>query len=206
MKAEQKHIDHAKRLLHFPREIDLVNKVMELVQDEGKPRTTVNGESMTVEAAQKLFEQTKETHDWKYCGWGEVTKTVFTYCPDFDLIEGYTYTPKKLKLIDWSKMPVGVAVKSKKTAVVWTFQGVNGAGGALLTEVPDGFADCAWYDISAFELAPASPPKWIVSFGTNPTQRFALIGLDVSSQYVSGEMWVFKVNGVADGYTDGGAA
>lgn len=68
------------------------NKRIDAVNEAAKPRTTVNGESMTVEKAQAVYESTKDTHDWFTA---DDDACCFVDCPMFTGSMGYGYQLKK---------------------------------------------------------------------------------------------------------------
>ena len=189
----------------YPRDMSFVNGVIDDVNEKGKPRTTVNGESMTVEAAQKLFEQTKDSHDWRY-----VYDDGFTACMSAwsgpVLAGGYTYTPKqpKLKHIDWSKVPVGASISCGTQ--VFELRG-HDANNLLLEHRNGKYLNRLSEHKILVKLAPASEQRWIVGDSSQISQLENL-GLSFTwrecGRGIGDGMIVFKIKGLASGYTDGG--
>jgi hypothetical protein len=187
--------------------------------EAAQPRTTVNGESMTVEAAQKLFEQTAETHDWFY----QHPQAMSCKCgADPAFAEGYTYTytlkAPKLKPLDWSKMPAGVTLRTVNKKMLCTFIGMS--GGLISAYSKTMGADD--FRPNRFELAPAESQPWLywgggecpvptgvtcqITFRSGETRepKVRMMNWQHENSH-PGDIIAYRITGVASGYTDGGA-
>ena len=191
------------------------NTLIDAANEALKPRTTVNGESMTAEAAQKLFEETKDTHDWF---WGSTADAMpaKTDCPEFLGFNVYEYELKapKLKQIDWSNVPVGVMTNKGEIVSIDLFRAWT------LNELRNGLHNFGTCDL---RLAPASEQPWLYWGGGEcpvpegctyeaklrnkeiRTDVFSWKHGDGLKVVVSCEIIAYRITGLAEGYTDGGA-
>jgi hypothetical protein len=134
--------------------------------------------------AQELQRKTKDTHNWFY-----VVNIPASNIFDFDCGGTYTYAPKALKIVKWANVPVGVAVRDKKTKSVWLHQGVSDFKQALVIALPN--RQFAWQiDLKDLELAPASEQPWIPVIA--PPEGFTV---EYSSFHEC-----LRITGLAEGY------
>lgn len=178
--------------------------------------TTVNGESMTVEKAQALFESTKLTHDW--------------YMPNGSIVPGqtwfgvhntYTYKLKqpKLKLLDWTLVPIGTMTNMGE------FRGYYSGFSnerRFVTELRSSkIGNQHHHEINDLRLAPASEQPWINWRGGEcPVPEGVIVEVTLRdgdqltrlssdyhwaygcSQMRSRNIIEYRVTGLTDGYTD----
>jgi hypothetical protein len=176
------------------------------------PRTTVNGESMTVEAAEKLKEKLGDTVDWfDWSAMRPQTKSLGTW--GFSSEDFYAYTPKqpKLKPLDWSKMPIGVMTDAGIfSAFHWGYCIVV----MPMHEMPQRILP------QNLCLAPASEQPWLYwGGGECPVPEGCTFEVTLRDKEIRTSVGTFKygyvdtdceviayrITGVASGYTDGGA-
>lgn len=112
--------------------------------------------TITREAAKKLKAELGAVVEW-------ATPLGRPLVNDFILEGIYTYKlkVKPLKQASWKDVPTGVAVRDKKTNVVWLHQGAGDDTQALVTAPQNMPFGMRWIDLGDFELAPASEQPWI---------------------------------------------
>ena len=195
----------------FLTHVDVCNKAIEiaLAEQSQEPHTELkanlvklDGKLMTREAAIAEWVSKKDMCDVWFknmfnhfvCINNDDPQLIFNHSTQSE----YELRERPLKQISWKHVPVGVKILYKprnsthylrrvSTGKVWLEElyETPGIDGRLFSEV---------------ELAPADQQDWMVRHGTNPVDIFAVKGIVVQSKYVNGDMFVFKVTGIAEGY------
>lgn len=105
-----------------------------------------------------------DTHDLQFIFDDETWEKVRLEKPVYwsvNLKYEYRLVRKPLKQVSWKDVPAGVAVRDKKTNVVWLHQGAGDDTQALVTAPQNMPFGMRWIDLGDFELAPASEQTWI---------------------------------------------
>ena len=107
------------------------------------------------------------------------------------------------KQVSWSDMPVGVMTnKGELREVFVTTYGDNRQQATVEVAMPTASTQKhhRYFYRSDLTLAPASEQPWIARHGTDPIDIFAVKGIEVESRYVYGDLYVFKITGIAKGW------
>lgn len=205
---------------NIPTEWHVVNPQFDVAQVyrcTPKPTTTVNGETMAVEMAQKLFEETKGTHDWFFYSGAYSLNDVASFTNS--IIHDITYKPKAKKLISWAGMPVGVMTDKGSL--------VSGDGNqceTLRINPNTGDAEIVWSSPANLRPAPADQQPWLNwrggecpvpeglmvevttrngntlgRLGVSPYMRWGHVKIDSATDIIE-----YRVVGIESGYTLGG--
>jgi hypothetical protein len=152
--------------------------------------------------AQELQRSLVDTVEWNLPGSNyrfNTANTVF----DFNFRGTYTYRTKTpVKQVDWSNIPVGVAVQDKETNTVWLYLGTGVDYAALVTRPLNHlFVGMRWVGLANLTIAPATDQPWIA---LQDEQRGNLIKHDLGrvgfivELHESGEK--YRITGIAEGW------
>jgi hypothetical protein len=183
-----------------------------------KATIKLDGRMVTPEQAAAEWEAKKETHE-RFVKWGNKDFLELTIAVDFISFNDeekfeYELRPKALKQVNWSDMPVGVAVRCNDTDYVWILQGVyvwilQGVGDnkeALITVPNNKSFGMRWIDCRDLTLAPASAQPWIAvqrnEDGVAIREKAVTTGLCIELHHTREK---YKITGIAKGYVLGGA-